>query len=158
MCMFTMTGSVEPPTLLLCHSFPYLFFFFFYFFFFFVFPDLSVLSTLFLGQIRLSCIPDIPAAYVRNSIQLLWARTVSPSFPSLYPSPTSSVSAHLHLVCTGRGQTWLHCRDHPHLHSALPLSSPPHILSAPLLLLLSVLALSEQGSQTQPHDSQCGRP
>lgn len=49
-----------------------------------VVPDSSVLSTLFLTQIRLSRIPDIPAAYVRNSIQLLWARKISP-FPSLYP-------------------------------------------------------------------------
>lgn len=58
-----------------------------------------------LGHIRLSCIPDIPAAYVRNSIWLLWPRTVSCTrpFPSLHPSPIPSLSARLHLVCSGQG-------------------------------------------------------
>lgn len=76
-----------------------------------------------LGQIRLSCIPDIPAAYVRNSIRLLWARTVSstPPFPSLYPSPVSSL--YLHLVCTGRGGRGFTVRF------TLPFSSPPSSLS-----------------------------
>lgn len=90
------------------------------FFFFGVFPDLSVLSTLFLGQIRRSCIPGIPAAYVRNSIQLLWARKGSPSFPSLYLSPILYVATRLHLVCTRRGRTWLLCQDHLHLPSPFP--------------------------------------
>lgn len=134
--MFTMTGSVEP--LLLCHSLSLLLLLLF----FLVFPDSSVLSTLFLGQIRLSCIPGIPAAYVRNSIQLLWARKVSP-FPSLYPSPIPYASNCLHLVRTRQGQTWLLCRDHLHPPSLLPFS-------------LSVSTLSEWGSQTEPHDSQCG--
>lgn len=89
-------------------------------FFFLVFPDLSVLSTLFLGQIRRSCIPGIPAAYVRNSIQLLWARKGSPSFPSLYLSPILYVATRLHLVCTRRGRTWLLCQDHLHLPSPFP--------------------------------------
>lgn len=109
--------------------------------FFWVFPDLSVLSTLFFGQIRLSWIPDIPAAYVRNSIQLLWARTVSPSFPSLYPSPMSSASTHLHLARTGRGRTWLRCSPSPPLclfFLFFGTSYPPF-----LLLLSSVLSLSE---------------
>lgn len=82
---------------------------------FFVFPDLSVLSTLSLGQIRLSCIPDIPAAYVRNSIWLLWARIVSstPFFPSLCSLPIACLSTHLHLDCPGWGFTVRFDPPHP---------------------------------------------
>lgn len=82
---------------------------------FFVFPDSSVLSTLSLGQIRLSCIPDIPAAYVRNSIWLLWARIVSstPFFPSLCSLPIACLSTHLHLDCPGWGFTVRFDPPHP---------------------------------------------
>lgn len=135
--LFTMTGSVEPFFCCCCATLYHIT----SSSLFLVFPDLSVLSTLFLGQIRLSCIPGIPAAYVRNSIQLLWARKVSPSFPSLYPSPIPYVSTRLHLVCTRRGRMWLLRQDHLRLPSAFCLLSR---------------ALSERGSQTAPHESQCG--
>lgn len=91
----------------------------------------------FFGQIRLSRIPDIPAAYVRNSIQLLWAHKISP-FPSLYPSPIPDTSARLHLVCTGRGRTDRRncCHDHLHLWSCFLFS-----------------AFFQKGSLTEPRDS-----
>lgn len=91
-----------------------------------------------LSQIRLSRIPDIPAVYVRNSIQLLWARKISTSFPSLYPSPVPDISTRLHLVCTRRGQTdRLSRHDHLHLPSAFRLQP-----------------FSEEGVRLQPRDSQ----
>lgn len=145
-----------------CHFFhtppslPYLFFFFF-FFLSLVFPDLSVLSTLLLGQIRLSCIPDIPAAYVRNSIQLLWARSLSFfSIPlSLRPSPLYQL---IHIWSApykgGRGFTltstlafflffFLVCVFH--------FIFAPHTTSFPRLLFPSILTLSERGSQRRSH-------
>lgn len=102
----------------LCHSFPY---------HFFLSTSglrlacpLHALFFFFFGQIRLSHIPDIPAAYVRNSIQLLWACKISP-FPSLYPSPIPDISTRPHLVCTRRERT-----DGARLLSRSP--SPPVLL------------------------------
>lgn len=92
-----------------------------------------------LGHIRLSCIPDIPAAYVRNSIRLLWPHTVSCTapFPSLYPSPIPSVSTRLHLVCSGQGAdvALLSGSPSPLLCLFSQLIPPP-----PLLLFLAVLS------------------
>lgn len=134
-----MTGCVEPS---LCHSFPYRFFFFFKFWF----PTRPSSPPIFffspLGQIRLSRIPDIPAAYVRNSIQLLRARKIPPSFLSLYPSPIPRISARLHLVGLRRGRT----------QTPGPITFTSRLLFPFQLLSLSLFFFHERGSQSECHD------
>lgn len=106
--MFTKPASVESPSSSAVPLFPISPLLLLLFF---VFPDSSVLSTLSLGQIRLSCIPDIPAAYVRNSIWLLWARSLLHSFFSIALFLTHRLS----LYSSTSGLPWLrlHCQVWP---------------------------------------------
>lgn len=101
-------------------------------------PSLS----LSLGQIRLSCIPDIPAAYVRKFHP---AAVGSHSlFHSSFSIPLSFTN--LLSICSSTSglhwtrQTWLHCQVPPHLPSACSFFLPP-----PLLLFLSLAFYPSEG-------------
>lgn len=122
--MFTMTGSVDPRALLLWYPLPYRFFLFCFFY------GLSCLFCppfpLFLAlpvRFRLSCIPKIPAAYVKNST--LAAVGSNSLFHSSFSIPLSfpRLLYQLFYSWCAPDKTWL-TRTSP-LHFCLFLLPPP---------------------------------
>ena len=139
-----MTHSVEPPTLLLCHSS----------------SSSSPSSSSWSFLTRLSSPPsfsvrsDCPA-FLTFQLRMLeipssccglaHSLLFHPSIPS-HPSSCSSPS----------GPRWTRADVASLSGSPSPPSCISYLLLLLLLLFLSIL--SERGSQTEPHDSQCGRP
>lgn len=111
----------------LCHSFQKRLFLFL--------PFLACLSisTLSLLQIKLSCIPDIPAAYVRYSSGLLWPCSLSSTLFFMSSSLTFTRLLPIYSHTSGLRRTkqlrrtWLNCQVDSHLpfaHSSFSPSSP----------------------------------